>query len=310
MSLLKTATEGGQIWAHRVRMTKQVVRFAMLASIVASFVYFAYQMSCIPTVYYQSAWYYAKALYVGGLEEKVLVDGEFWGKVMNKQFPKHEIAIKSDKVEKTCKLLLGVLFERALFHLKKSAAVFFLFFSGFIVFFLIKGLKARKKELVSGQTTVSPWAISLRLRLIRKASSVKIGFLPLVKGTETCHILISGGTGSGKTNCFHSILPQIRKAKQRAVVVDSTGEFVSKYYREGKDILMNPFDKRGVKWHPWCECKDSFDYKSLAQSFIPSSYQEDENFWRKAEQVFCAILQVKMEEHHTSGLTNSYFIPL
>ncbi len=46
-----------------------------------------------------------------------------------------------------------------------------------------------------------------------------------------------------------------------------------------KDFLLNPFDKRGAQWHPWCECQEPYDYKTLAQSFIPSSHSEDENFW-------------------------------
>ena len=74
-----------------------------------------------------------------------------------------------------------------------------------------------------GQMIVSPWIIALKLKLTRKASAIKIGQLPLVKGTETRHILVSGGTGSGKSNCFHRILPEIRKQKQTAVIVEQHG---------------------------------------------------------------------------------------
>ena len=79
--------------------------------------------------------------------------------------------------------------------------------------------------------------------------------------------------------------------------MDTTGEFVSKYYREGKDIILNPFDKRGSPWHPWAECRDSYDYDAMAQSFIPSSYNDSENFWRvTAQEVFCSILNMKSSE--------------
>ena len=143
--------------------------------------------------------------------------------------------------------------------------------------------------------------MALQLRLKRKAAPLKLGVLPLVKGSESRHILVTGGTGSGKTNCFHNLLPQIRKKKQRALIVDTSGEFVAKYFREGQDILLNPFDERGVSWHPWCECRDPFDYKSLAQSFIPNINSEEENFWRKAAQeVFSAVLEMKSAEQKIS----------
>lgn len=308
MSLVKTVTEGGQIWAHRIRMTKQVIRIAFMLSGVVASCYFAFLMSRVPVCRYQSIGYYVKALYVGGLEEKILVDGEFFGKVENKQLPKRDISVPSERLKKICKRQLDLLLQAALLNLKSASIVFLLCFSGSSIFFLIRGFQARKKEHVSGQMIVSPWIIALKLKLTRKASAIKIGQLPLVKGTETRHILVSGGTGSGKSNCFHRILPEIRKQKQRAVIVDSTGEFVSKYYREGKDILLNPFDARGAKWHPWCECRESYDFKSLAQSFIPSSFLEEENFWRKAAQeVFYSILQIKLEERRTSSLTSLLF---
>jgi len=87
--------------------------------------------------------------------------------------------------------------------------------------------------------------------------------------------------------------------------VDSTGEFVAKYFRSGKDILLNPFDQRAAPWHPWVECREPYDYKSLAQSFIPSSNGDDENFWRKAAQeVFSSVLQLQSVEQKMSAVVN------
>lgn len=308
MSLLKTVTEGGQIWAHRVRMTKQVLRVAFFASNLVALAYFSYLMSQVPFFYYNVAWYYAKAHFANNLEEKILVDGSFLGQLENKRYSKVEMPVKASWIDRSCRTHFPVLLEKALVNLKKSFVVSIFFFCGFFAFFGIRGIRARKKEHISGQTTASPMAIGMRLRLTRKASKIKIGNLPLIKGTETRHILVSGGTGSGKTNCFHRILPEIRKQKQRAVVVDSTGEFVAKYYREGKDVLLNPFDQRSPQWHPWCECHDSFDFKALVQSFIPSTFQEDESFWRKAAQeVFNALLQIKAQEKRISSLTRLLF---
>jgi type IV conjugative transfer system coupling protein TraD len=137
-----------------------------------------------------------------------------------------------------------------------------------------------------------------------RASYIKVSTVPLVKGTETQHILITGGTGSGKTNCLHHILPQIRKNRHRAVIVDTTGTFVARYFREGKDYLLNPFDTRSVTWNPWAECKSKADIEDLAECFIPCSYSEHEDYWRNASRALFSSLMQKMElTKKTSDLT-------
>ena len=90
--------------------------------------------------------------------------------------------------------------------------------------------------------------------------------------------MICGTTGTGKSTCFYELLPQIREHKQRAVIVDTTGEFVSRFYRKGKDILINPFDKRSVGWNPWIDCRSPYHYEELASAFIPETSQ-DGKFW-------------------------------
>jgi type IV conjugative transfer system coupling protein TraD len=308
MSLLKTATEGGQIWAHHMRMTKQVIKSVFLVSLLASILYFAYQMSHIPTHRYQAIGYYFKVLYHDGINEKVTVSATFLEHAEYRYLPHNNTSIPTTKLKKLCLVQLQLLTQETLQNAKKTTVIFLLLFTAFAIYFLARGLRARRKEAVSGQEISPAWKIALQLTITRKASPIKISTLPLIKGTETRHILVSGGTGSGKTNCFHTLLPQIRAQRQRAVIVDSTGEFVSRYYREGKDILMNPFDKRSPPWSPWCECLDTFDYKALVQSFIPSSFREDENFWRRAAQeVFYAILYIQQLERRTSAVTRLLF---
>ena len=149
-----------------------------------------------------------------------------------------------------------------------------------------------QKKYISGRKIAPSWLISLKLRIKRKASKIRIGALPLLKNTETQHIMITGGTGSGKTNCFHHILPQIRTTKQKAVIVDTTGILFERYFRKGKDILLNPLDERSAPWHPWVECNNKIDYDSLAECFIPQSHSEDENYWRiAARSLFSSVIQ-------------------
>lgn len=312
MGLFKTIAEGGQIWAHRVRMVRQVARIAIFCSLMLGFGSFSYQMTQISKFYYQSVWYYLKSQFLNSPQDLMLVNSEFWGKIEKRHYAQAMVEIKGKVVEGVCKHKIVFLWGKTKKNLSFAVFLSFRIFGGIILFFLVKGLVSRRTKHLTGKRKSSPWKLGLLLRLTRKASPLTLGNLPLVKGSETRHILVSGGTGSGKTNCFHTLLPQIRREGQRAIIVDTSGEFVSKYFREGEDVLLNPFDGRGTEWHPWCECRDSFDYKSLAQSFIPSSHNEQEDFWRKAAQeVFSSILEMKSVEKKLSEVTKLLlYLPL
>jgi hypothetical protein len=100
-------------------------------------------------------------------------------------------------------------------------------------------------------------------------SELSVAGIPLPKKAEMQHIWINGTTGAGKTVAFSDIMMQIRKNNRRAVVYDIMGTYVSRFYRPGKDVILNPFDTRSPGWNPWAECHHSVDYEMLAASQIP-----------------------------------------
>jgi Tfp pilus assembly pilus retraction ATPase PilT len=57
------------------------------------------------------------------------------------------------------------------------------------------------------------------------------------------HILLTGTTGTGKSICMLEFMDNIRRRGERAIVYDIAGTFVKHFYREKKDIILNPFDK-------------------------------------------------------------------
>lgn len=66
----------------------------------------------------------------------------------------------------------------------------------------------------------------------------------------TKHLIIAGGTGSGKTQAIHRLLDRVlwgvAENKEKAIITDSGGQFFSRRSRQN-DLLLNPFDGRSVQ---------------------------------------------------------------
>ena len=170
-------------------------------------------------------------------------------------------------------------------------------FSAFVIlnsWWVYLGQRLQEKKLLSGHTIKTPVEVCKYLKRKKLASNFYLGDMPLIKDSETRHILITGSTGSGKTNCLHSLLPQIRAKKQPAIIVDTEGDMVKRYYREGKDIIINPFDEKGVNWDMLAEIIGDKKYaKQLANAIFTGdsadsfSYDEKWNSWAKLTFLGC-----------------------
>lgn len=284
-------------------MLRQVFRIALLTSLFLWALVFTYRIWELDSVFRESAWYYYKASAVSLTQDKVSVDSQFWARVSHTKYSSAQVDLTTEKVTWVTEPYLNALLEKSQEYAWQAANISLWSFGIILGFFVLRGGGSKRKEHVSGRRLAGVRTLALKLKLSGKASDIRLGKLPLVKGTETQHLLISGGTGSGKSNCFHHILPQVRRRGERAIVVDATGDFLARYYREGKDIILNPFDARRAPWHPWVECRDPFDYDSLAESFIPPSNCERESYWRNsARSVFSAVLQQAKETKRTSAM--------
>ena len=115
----------------------------------------------------------------------------------------------------------------------------------FVLIYLVwsrfgRDVKSEKIKEGSGRI-LSAKEVSSILKSINKAGHFYVGDMPLVKDSETKHFLVTGSTGSGKTNLIHNILPQVEKKKQPAIIIDQTGEMIAKYYDPTRgDIIFNP----------------------------------------------------------------------
>jgi hypothetical protein len=180
-----------------------------------------------------------------------------------------------------------------------------------LLFFIIRGRYSKTRKHLSGRKVVHPFWLRLRLKMTRMASPISIGSVPLVKGSETRHLLITGGTGTGKTNCLYHLLDQLKNRDEQVLIVDTTGSFVSRYYDSSKDVILNPFNNIGTAWSPWAECENSNDFANLAEAFIPQSHSELENYWRTASRsLFSSILQKLRGSERSQKLRDGFFMKI
>ena len=132
---------------------------------------------------------------------------------------------------------------------------------------------------------------------IDQASDLKIGDMPLVKDMETRHFMVSGSTGSGKTNLIHNLLLQIERKGQPAIVIDQTGEMIARYYdRNRGDIIFNPFDDRGMTWNFWADCSTKEELERFSKILFGFNRKKSQSgsdpFWEQsAEIVFNACAE-------------------
>lgn len=113
-----------------------------------------------------------------------------------------------------------------------------------------------------------------------KTGSLRIGGVAVPDSFEPEHILLCGAPGTGKTNIIMGMLKGIRAKGRRAIVYDTAGSFVEKFYRPGLDILLNPLDARSDCWSPWVDVPRDYHYDQIAESTIPD--KSGDPFWAKA----------------------------
>lgn len=288
MALTKTFTKGGQVTLHNIRMIRQVLTVTLILTLIGGvlfwgtkswFDYTPYQRYLIGSAY----WADAKLAFSGNKEKET----QIYRYENGKEHLVRSIDIKRNKaIQFWIKSFESQMLKNCLLSLWFMGGFFLLI----CVFWTWRGNVRRAKEIVSGSEIVDPEVLQRLLKNQNIASPFTIGEVSLRLNSETQHMMVCGTTGTGKSTCFYHLFPQIRAQGQRAVIVDTTGEFVSRFYRPGKDILINPFDERSVRWDPWVDCRFPYHYDELASAFIPQTGQD--SFWASsARTVFSESLQ-------------------
>lgn len=278
-----TFTQGGQTQLHKFRMINQVFGTTTKVSSIIGLAGFLF------LVFYDNSWekfVFLFTFYKSQIRDSMsYLPREFFDSswILHGDGKYYEISdhIIANKQE----YIISSIFIQGLLC-KKLFQAFLIFISSMVLMFsywIYRGRDLKTKEIVSGSDLVP---INKLIRLIRKNkknSDLLLSNLPLIKDSETKHMLIVGTTGAGKTNTFNHLLPQIRTKDQKAIIVDTTGTFVEKFYDPETDILLNPLDARSASWSLWKECQTEVQIDDFTSSIIPQTLHDQ--FWSDASRL-------------------------
>ena len=315
---------GGQIFLHKIRMFMQVMNRSVIASIILASVVSLWNIyPKFTPIDMQAAISYQKAIIAVSSNDSIQ-----YLKIMMRPKALYEIPTITAITKKGLfarradarKILRSPIFKVAYEEVKSvlcaGLTLFTIVFGFSIVLIFVLwskyGAGTRAKKHIGGSIIKTAKEVMYYLRNNRKASDFTIGDMPLVKDAETRHILVTGMTGSGKTNMINSLLPQVRGKKQPALVIDQTGEMISKYYNPDRgDIIFNPLDVRSHSWDFWTDVTSenysgNIDPKLEKFAKVLFKFGQKENsssdpFWNNsAETIFCACVESLLRDNNKS----------
>jgi type IV secretory pathway TraG/TraD family ATPase VirD4 len=134
-----------------------------------------------------------------------------------------------------------------------------------------------------------------------RAAEITLAGLAIPAQDETKHFKLIGTTGTGKSTAIREIMTQALARGDRAVIADPDGGYLRHFHRpERGDVLLNPFDRRSVKWNLFAEINSSYDVEQLARSLIPDHDGQDRSWRGYARTFFTAVTR----QAHEAGITD------
>jgi hypothetical protein len=118
---------------------------------------------------------------------------------------------------------------------------------------------------------------------------------------ETKHFKLIGTTGTGKSTAIREILETALARGDRAVIADPDAGYLRHFYNASRgDVVLNPFDRRSVKWDLFREIKNDYDVDQLALSLIPDHDGPDRSWRGYARTFFASVTQ----QAHDAGVSD------
>lgn len=161
-----------------------------------------------------------------------------------------------------------------------STFSFVLMILGITWFFGNKGKKQREDEVTGGRVMADSYKdLNRLLKKAGKMSPISICGLHILQDSEMQNFGLHGTVGSGKSTALNDLMRQLRERGDRVIVYDKGNNFIPLFYRQDKDLLLNPFDARCAPWDLWEECLTIADFENFATSLLPDSQGGSDPFW-------------------------------
>jgi type IV conjugative transfer system coupling protein TraD len=265
---------GSELWVHQARLVLVAIRNLLLASIVITLIfgsgYFYFVSSDLKL--YALERNIAARLVVLMMFKNSTITLDINGKPT---VTEAKLAIDLTEDLKRDSLRIG----KNGFMIGALISLTFVIFASYYLF--VYGRRKMTDDFLRGSSLVSGEELTSLLQGRDDCSPYLLAGVPMRAKSETLHTLIGGAQGTGKSQQFFVLMKQLRERGKRAIVYDPTGEFTQAFYREGKDILMNPLDSRSPNWNVWNEIEKDYHFDNMANGLIPDPAETDP-FWAQA----------------------------
>lgn len=116
---------------------------------------------------------------------------------------------------------------------------------------------------------------------------------------EAKHFKMIGTTGTGKSTAICELLGGAFTRGDRAVIADPDGGYLRRFYSQRRgDLILNPFERRSVRWDLFGEIESDHDVDQLARALIPDHEGQDRSWRGYARTFFTAVAK----QAHAAGV--------
>ncbi len=301
-STIKNWLRGGQIVDHNIRMFRQTAKRVSLFSLFVSLVYVAAYTNINTSNNDRTLVFnYYQSFLMNEISGEQGVNTFVYNNKLLKI--KHSKVISSNSFINAKNNFKSTLLEGFIQSLILSFLIYMV-----ISFYIGKyGKNKQDDKFLRGGAFISNQAFTKSLKKKQINQDLRLGEVPTLKGIETIHFEISGATGTGKSQTLKHLIKDIKSRGDRAIIYSSSTEFISEFYDESRDIILNPLDDRSPNWSIWNEVEEIYHYDDIAASLIPDvEGDQGDPIWKGASRLLFADIARKLKEN--GGYSTKLFI--